>query len=178
MRMNLANETGSKPCLFISDNIENITANFLKKKFILEKKPSKGAVRCFTYSLGNIKRLHIRIFEETIDNYVVYAHTEPKPHVDPIFHLKGAILGSEKVQRALNVMIGITKIAGSLMEHIKPIKNNKGELTTGERKKIENIEAFQQFGNELSYLPEQKKELADYEEGCKILRKFFPEYTK
>ncbi|MHA1379895.1 MAG: hypothetical protein ACTSRG_16115 [Candidatus Helarchaeota archaeon] len=169
----------SKPCFYIMDDIERIRRNFLDKRFIQEKHPSKGAIICFVYSLGSVKRLHVRIFEEAEGRYIVYGHTEPHPHVDPIFHIKGAILGNEGVQHGLNIAFTITKVAAGILEHLKPKKENGDEkISDEERKKIENIETFQKVSNALPYLPGKKKELADYDEGCKILRDFFPEYTK
>ena len=169
----------ASPCLFVVDAIDNIIANFLNKQFIQEKKPSKGAAACFVYSLGTIKRLHIRVFEEVRGKYLIYAHTEPKPLADPLFHLKGAVAGSVKAQKAINVLVGVSKVAAGILEHWKPKKETEDEeLSEEEQKKLENIETFQKVSNSLPYMPEEKKELADYDEGCRILKSFFPEYDK
>ncbi len=161
--------------MFIGD-IEKITNKFLKKGFVQETYFLRGAVRSFTYSLGLKTRLHVRIFEEE-GKFACYGHTEPKPLSDPLFHLKGAIAGSVPTQRALNVILGVSKIASNILEKVKPKKEGE-ELTPQEQTTKENIETFQQVSNSIPYFPEEKAELADYEEGCKVLRNLFSEYVK
>lgn len=176
--MILEKETEKKTCFLFNEDIEKITEKFLKKGFLQEKNPSRGAIRCFIYSLGLEKRLHVRIFEKG-GKYACYGHTEPKPITDPLFHLKGAIAGNVKTQKALNVAIGITKIAADILDVLKPKKEEKieseedKEIIEKNKKITENIESFQKFSNSLPYLPEKETELADYEEGCKILKKIF-----
>ncbi|MFX1451998.1 MAG: hypothetical protein ACFFCM_14260 [Promethearchaeota archaeon] len=169
-------EKKRKPCIVFIGDLEKITNKFLKKGFIEEKRFLRGAVRSFTYSLGYKTRLHVRIFEED-GKYSCYGHTEPKPLSDPLFHLKGAIAGSVAAQRTLNIIFGVSKVASDLLQKVKP-KNGGEDLSQEEQTTKENIENIQKITNSLPYFPEEKAELADYEEGCRVLRDLFSEYVK